>query len=657
MVRSTMGRLLLATALTTYAGVTTAPAALAQDSEEDSAAYLGEIRIGEAAAQDVLGNKTISEEEIEERNPSNIREVFDGESSVQTSGGAAIGTKVFVNGIEESLLSVTIDGARQNKSAFHHTGNVLLDPAMLKQVEISAGLAPADAGPGASAGAIAYTTKDASDLLQPGDAFGGRIMLSGGDNGYGFRGNLSVFGQAQGFEYLLSGTYQHGDDYDDGDGTTIQGTGADIQDYLGKFSYTSDSGSRLTFSASVTEDTGPRAAQPGPGGLLFIRPDFAGVDGVDNIIIDGLSRRTSLSLTYTEEAPAGWWDPFIQIAYNEQEIDAGGVFGTNKSFSGVVRNEFFIGNGTLTTGIDFFDDSAEGGSDAPLSTSGKETLSGIGVFAQARQNLGQRVSVSYGARYDYQSFEGTGGQEFDDGGFSFNGSIDVMLSDIWTLNAGLSHGWGGYQLGEAAVMNLSGPWDYTGFTSSTSKSARLGLRFDTGTWQGRAALFYTEVDDLSAILPTGGARGELADVVSQGVDASLGYLWNSGFARLNYTYADVDINGDPASTTAYYYGRPLGHIFALEAGWDIDDQWRIGGTAEIALENDDAAVTLSGYEVLNLYAAYVPRRFDNLELRLDLRNLFNETYSSRSSDGLDSSRVIALTEPGRTVTLTAALWF
>ena len=40
MVRSTMGRLLLATALTTYAGVTTAPAALAQDSEEDSAAYL-----------------------------------------------------------------------------------------------------------------------------------------------------------------------------------------------------------------------------------------------------------------------------------------------------------------------------------------------------------------------------------------------------------------------------------------------------------------------------------------------------------------------------------------------------------------------------------------------------------------------------------------
>ncbi|MBB94138.1 MAG: TonB-dependent receptor [Rhodobacteraceae bacterium] len=651
MVRSTVGRLLLATALTTAHG------AWAQNSEEDDAAYLGEIRIGEAAAQDTLGNKTISEDEIEERNPSTLREVFDGESSVTTSGGAAISTKVFVNGIEESLLSVTIDGARQNKSAFHHTGNVLLDPAMLKQVEISAGLAPADAGPGAAAGSIAYTTKDASDLLEPGDSFGGRISLTGGDNGYGFRGNLSLFGQAQGFDYLLSGTYQHGDDYQDGSGNTVPGTAADIQDYLAKFSYTAANGGKLTFSASQTEDTGPRAAQPGPGGLLFIRPDFAGVDGTDSVIIDGLSRRTSFSLTYTDETPDGWWDPFIQLAYNEQEIDAGGVYGVNKSLSGVVRNEFYIGNGTLTAGIDFFDDSAEGEGDAPLNSTGKETLQGIGLFAQARQNLGQRFSVSYGARYDFQKFEGADGTEFEDGGFSFNGSVDYMLSDIWTINAGLSHGWGGYELGEAALVNFGTPWDYTGFTSSTSKSARLGLRFDTGVWQGSAALFYTEVDDLSAVLPSSGARGATADITSQGVDASLAYLWSSGFARVNYTYADVDINGDPASTTAYYLGRPLGSIFALEAGWDIDDQWRVGGTAEIALENSDAAVDLPGYQVLNVYASYVPRRFDNLELRLDVRNLFDETYSSRASDGLDSSRVIPLTEPGRTITLTAALWF
>ncbi|WP_386679147.1 TonB-dependent receptor plug domain-containing protein [Loktanella sp. R86503] len=91
-----------------------------------------------------MGNDTITEAEIEARNPATVADVFAGESGVLVGGGASIAQRVFVNGIEESLLSVTIDGARQNKSAFHHAGNVLLDPALLKSVDVSAGLAPAD---------------------------------------------------------------------------------------------------------------------------------------------------------------------------------------------------------------------------------------------------------------------------------------------------------------------------------------------------------------------------------------------------------------------------------------------------------------------------------------------------------------------------------
>ncbi len=132
----------------------------AQDLSEDF--ELDEIRIESEDAQTVLGNHTISQEDIEQRNPASISDLFDGESAVNASGGAAIAKKVYVNGIEETLLNVTIDGARQNKSAFHHTGNVLIDPGLLKAVEVTSGLAPADGGPGGLAGSIAYTTKDAS---------------------------------------------------------------------------------------------------------------------------------------------------------------------------------------------------------------------------------------------------------------------------------------------------------------------------------------------------------------------------------------------------------------------------------------------------------------------------------------------------------------
>ena len=51
---------------------------------------LDPIRVEDSDAQDTLGNRLITREEIEARNPSSMADVFDGESEVQSSGGAAI---------------------------------------------------------------------------------------------------------------------------------------------------------------------------------------------------------------------------------------------------------------------------------------------------------------------------------------------------------------------------------------------------------------------------------------------------------------------------------------------------------------------------------------------------------------------------------------
>ncbi|WP_417722364.1 TonB-dependent receptor domain-containing protein [Salipiger sp.] len=631
--------------------LTTALCAGSLSAQEADPVFLGTIRIEGAAAQTLLGNAEITEEELEARNPATVKDVFAGESSVSVSGGAAMAQKVTVNGIEESLLSVTIDGARQNKGAFHHTGNVLLDPSLLKKVEVSEGLAPADAGPGALGGVLAYTTKDARDLLEPGDDFGGILTLGGGTNGSGLRSTLSLFGRQGGFEYLLSGTRHRGDEYDDGDGTTIDGTAAELDDWILKLAFTSETGKRLSFSASQTEDTGPRASQGG-----FIRSDFAGLTSParPTTIIDGYARRSSYTLTYTDEQPQGWFAPTVQLSYNEQEVDVGDQSGVNTSLSGTVSNRWQLGTGTLTAGLDFFDESAE----ATEGTSGKETRRNVGLFAQARQDLSDRISVSYGARYDHQRFEGADGSDFEDGGFSLNGAVDVLLSDMLTLNAGVASTWGGYALGEAALVDYRTPWTYDDFTASRSRAARLGLRYASGPWAISGALFHTEISNITAVLPSGGDRGAQVDMTSRGFDGSISYTGTRGYAKLNYTHANVTLDGSTIGTTAYYIGRPVGSVVALEAGYDLRDNWRIGGNAEIALENDATSPDLPGYEVLNLYTSYTPAGFDNLELRLDVKNVFDRTYASRSSDGLDfTGSVVPLTEPGRTIQLTATMRF
>ena len=626
-------------------------AALAQD----DTVFLGTLRIDSADAQAVLGNDEITEDQIEERNPATIKDVFAGEAAITSSGGAPIAQKVFVNGIEESLLSVTIDGARQNKSAFHHTGNVLLDPALLKSVEVSAGLAPADQGAGAVAGSIRYTTKEARDLLEDGDNFGGMLTSSYGSNGQGWRNTLTVFGQSGGFEYLLSGTRATGDDYKDGSGATVVGTEADLKDFMAKVAYTTEGGKRLSFSASETTDQGLRASQSG-----FIRPDFAEVIGRTTVLYPAVSKRKSYTLTYQDENPTGAFAPYVQLSYNEQSMDVGNLYGVNTSFSGVARNEFQLGNGTLNVGIDFFDESAEGFDNtvSPRSSNGREDLTNVGIFAQARQDLSDRVSVSYGARYDMASLGGADGTDYDDSGLSVNASVDVVLSDRWTLNAGAASTWGGYELGEAALVNYGTPWDYTGITTSRANAVRLGLRYENGPWAAKGALFNTEIEDINAVLPTSGARGAVSDLTSRGFDGSLTYTGTRGFGTINYTYADVESNGSTVASTAYYLGRPVGHLFGLEAGYDATDEWRLGGTAQIALKNTDTAVDLPAYEVVNVYAEYTPRQIETLKLRLDVYNLFDETYAPRSSDGLDlAGRVVPLNDPGRTIALTANLRF
>ncbi|RAP42538.1 TonB-dependent receptor [Rhodovulum viride] len=627
-------------------------AAFGQDTNQT---YLGTLRIEGAEAQDLLGNTEVTTEDLENRNPSSVKDVFQGEASVTVGGGAAIAQKVFVNGIEESLLSVTIDGARQNKGAFHHTGNVLIDPELLKRVEVTKGLAPADAGPGGLAGSIAYETKDARDLLEPGKSFGGIASIGTSTNGTDLRSALTVFGQQGGLDYLLSGTREIGGEYEDGDGTTMRGTEPDLSSYTAKLGFTTPSGKRLTFSASETEDEGRRAAQLGGNGLYFIRPDFAGLTSGDSVLVDGYARRSSFTLGYTDEAPEGWFAPKLQLSYNEQEVDVVGAWGLNTSLSGSASNEWQIGTGTLTAGLDFFDETAKGRGrgTAPYDSRGKESMTNVGLFAQARQDLTDRVSVSYGLRYDTQEFDAADGQEFDGSGLSANASVDVVLTERLTLNAGIASTWGGYELGEAALVNFGGDWTYDGFTTSRSTASRLGLRYETGPWSVSGAVFYTGIDDLNAVLPTGADRGALADVTSRGVEGSIGWQGSDGFARLNYTYADVKLDGDTVGTTSYYYGRPVGHIIALEGGLDLTPAWRLGGSAEIALKNTDTPTDLSGYEVLNLHATYAPARLNGVEIRFDVRNLLDETYASRSSDGLNYSRVVALNEPGRTFGVSA----
>jgi len=72
-----------------------------------------------------------------------------------------------------------------------------------------------------------------------------------------------------------------------------------------------------------------------------------------------------------------------------------------------------------------------------------------------RSELSDVFSLSYGLRADHQSFTGWDGSKLSDDGFSYKISGSYALSDAVILEAAYSQVWGGFELGETAIINYS----------------------------------------------------------------------------------------------------------------------------------------------------------------------------------------------------------
>ena len=119
----------------------------------------------------------VDEERIEATQASNLADLLADLPNVDIAGGPrAIGQRVVIRGLSDNRILFVIDGTRQNYDRAHDS-RILIDPDLFKQVEVLRGPASALWGSGALGGVISFTTKDAADLLAPGQTFGARLKL------------------------------------------------------------------------------------------------------------------------------------------------------------------------------------------------------------------------------------------------------------------------------------------------------------------------------------------------------------------------------------------------------------------------------------------------------------------------------------------------
>ncbi|MEQ1953983.1 TonB-dependent receptor domain-containing protein [Mesorhizobium yinganensis] len=618
---------------------------------------------------------TISPEDIERTMPRDLRELFMGEPQIAVGGAIPSTQKIYVNGVDENNLAVTVDGSRQNNKVFHHNGTYLIDPALLKAVSIQAGVAPADAGPGALGGSLGFETKDVVDLLQPGRDFGGFVTGIWDTNSETYTTGLAGFGQKDGFEILGYINYSNGGDFTAGDGQEMPGTSTNLLAGLGKIAYESLEGHRFELSHEQVRDDAPR---PYRANFYFNRPTERELRNYD-------LRRQNTVFTYTDTSPEGWWDPKVVLAYSKTQIAAPEYFGevvsptegTTGSFNGKVENRFALDIGNVIAGFDFYNDKADlkyKNPTEPFFTD--ERATNIGAYAQARLEPFDRTRISFGGRVDQQWFTGIDDSDWSNAGISGNisGEYD-LLPEFLTVKAATSHVWGGVPLAENYLQNPL--WTYgDGPEPVTSNNYTAGLEARYSGFTFEANVFRTDIDN--ARLPVFG-RGvpvpeftsiRSLDLVSQGWEIGGRYDWNAAFISVKYADIEADVDGVTAdSEVGRYLTTPLGQIIMIGAGYTFDD-WglRVGGDMEIALAYDGTMVRhptdpdspkreLPGYEVVNAYVEWTPPSRPDFTLRLDALNIFDENYTDRAAYGQDFDGVDPHYDPGRSFRLTATARF
>tara|TARA_A200000159_G_scaffold141569_1_gene144511 strand:- start:3722 stop:5779 length:2058 start_codon:yes stop_codon:yes gene_type:complete len=683
---TSLKKLVLASAVCTLSSPVVFAQSLENQNEETKS-------IERVAVVGAATNLSITAEDIEQFQANDLADVFRESPSVSVGGSVGVAQKIFIRGLEDAYLNVTVDGAQQTSTLFHHIGRVTLDPDLLKQIDVQAGAGEATSGPGAIGGSIRFKTKDAQDLLRGDEQFGGRVKASYFSN-EGTRYSGSLYGKLSDSWGLL-GYYStvDRDNFEDGDGNEVLGTAAD-QDlmFLKASGYIADN-QYLSISAEQRDEEGEFSA----------RPNWVVLEGAP--LYPSEAERDTYVANYRIDHSAL---VFLEAtAYQTSSSFRGGRFdflSDIDTYGFDIRNTTDISNHVFTYGIDYRKDEVESGPGVgPVQNA--EEGSVMGIYAQAHSNITPELLLSYGVRYDDFDFQqqiliddyyGTPVTDepsgLDDNELSFNVGLEYQLTEAWTLGLGYAEAARGKQIGDGFTLDeylYDGedvPVVASDVVPETVTNIEASIEYSANNLNARLSAYESTIDDvLFSGYQGNSVFNNIGDLESSGVEFNLAYRWDSvdvyfGFSSVDVElmpredlysvpYNSIDING-------YEFvglGNSRGDTWVLGADYTVTADISVGfnitmvddiniDTLHQALENGwtDSLYSLNkaDYTLVDIYGEWEVT--NDLRLNLAVTNLFDEAYIDHSSVGDYSEvfpSVIGPQEAGRDIRLSVTYDF
>jgi len=358
-------------------------------------------------ARDVPGSvAVVGAQQIEETQASDIGEVLEKVPGIAIEGGPrTTGAFINIRGLSGPRVLQIVDGARQNFLGGHRS-SLLIDPYLLKKMEVLRGPASALWGSDALGGVMLLTTKDAADILDPGQRWSIGLR-SGYESAANERLNgVLMSGRAGDFDAVADFSQRQSQDYTLADGSRQPHSALKTDAGLAKLTWLPDSSQQFSLGYQGYRNRGQSPSNP----AIEINDT--------NPLLDRNNDQRYLNARYaymTEDADATLLLGQFNLYRNDLRIIEDRVdqprhdqtdFNTTGASSHVILALSDMQR--LTVGGEYYRDGARASRDGAPRPQYPDSQRNIGgVFAQTEIELGD-FSIVPGLRYDrYQSRSNT----------------------------------------------------------------------------------------------------------------------------------------------------------------------------------------------------------------------------------------------------------
>ncbi|MDN3518856.1 TonB-dependent receptor [Aquisalimonas lutea] len=612
----------------------------------------------------------LGEGDITLEQPDHLSDLLRDQPGVEVGGTHSTNQRINIRGLDDTDLEVTIDGARQNAFMYHHMGNLLINPDILKSAELRVGRN--SVARGGLGGSTAFETKDPDDLLRPGQSAGARVSGSYFTNDER-RGSVTGYGRVGGGVDLMGyAYYTDRDNPEDGSGTRNIGNDGEIANGLVKGGWNLTEIDRLELSYDRYRDEGDYTYRPDVG--------RATNESIPNSDLEYPTEyaRDTWSLNY-ERSPADGTAIDATAYYNDLTLERDETRVGRPVVQGEVANRGararlrtaadgpFVAH-RLTYGVEVFRQEATYSEDGQELT--EERSDEYAAYLEDRLAFGDRFALTPGVRYDrYEADSQTTEDTFDAWSAALAGEFAV--SDSLMLHASATELFKGPELAETFTNEPGAFLPNEDIKPETGRNDELGARFSREDLLGADSfaagftVFRTRIDDRIESERVGGSTRlvNAGTLEIEGYEANVKYTVGSTSLTLTHSAQESEFRdtGEPLD-------REIGDTYAVTLDHYIRSlDLALNWTSRYVAEEDNVpsgSDPKPSYDVHDVSVQWLPQgRLEGLTVTFGVDNVFDEFYASHASrTGTTMHPVFGQLEttdyePGRNVKLTAAYRF